>query len=136
MALEAQSRVLYDAVMPVSEPWKRYLDAGMELTQVTRARAEKLVKDLVKAGAVQRHEAAEWVEDLVERSRKTTESVAETVRTEVQKQLENLGLVEPAKAAKATAKKAAKKSGDSAKTTAKKTAKKAASTAKKATGSS
>lgn len=116
--MEWQLRVLYDAVMAVSEPWKRYVEAGMELTEVTRTRAEKLVKDLVKAGEVQRHEAAQWAEDLVERSRKTTESVAETVRVEVQKQLENLGLVpratkpgpEPApKKAAPTAKKASAK---------------------------
>ena len=32
---------------------KRYLDAGMAFTQMTQARAEAIVKDLVKAGEVQ-----------------------------------------------------------------------------------
>src|SRR5688572_18227579 len=111
--------------MAVSQPWKRYLEAGMEATEVPRARAEKLVKDLVKAGDIQMHEAADWVEDLVERSRKTTESIADRVRVEVQQQLQNLGLVEPPKKAVKAVKKAAKK-----------TAKKAASATKKAAGSS
>jgi polyhydroxyalkanoate synthesis regulator phasin len=110
--------------MAVSDPWKHYLEAGMELTEVTRARAEKLVKDLVKAGEVQRHEAQERVDDLLARSRKTTEAVAETVRVEVMRQLQTLGLVQPAKKAASTAKKAAKKTTTSAKTTAKKAAKK------------
>lgn len=113
--------------MPAADPWKRYLEAGVELTQLTRARAEKVVKDLVKAGEVQGHEAAQWVEDLLERSRKTTEGIAETVRVEVQKQLQNLGLVQAPKKVEPTAKAAA-----ATKTAAKKAAKKPAATAKKA----
>ncbi len=107
--------------MAESDPWKRYLEAGLELTQVTRDRAEKLVKDLVKAGDVQRHEAQDRVEALLERSRKTTDAIAEAVRVEVMQQMANLGLVQPAKT---VAKKATKKAG---------AAKKAA---KKATGQS
>jgi polyhydroxyalkanoate synthesis regulator phasin len=93
--------------MAESDPWKRYLEAGMELTQVTRDRAEKLVKDLVKAGEVQRHEAQERVEALLDRSRRTTEAIAEAVRVEVMQQMQNLGLVQPpTKPAKKAAKKA------------------------------
>ena len=115
--------------MAVSQPWKRYLEAGMEATEVPRARAEKLVKELVKAGEVPLHEATEWVEDLIERSRKTTESIADRVRIEVQQQLQNLGLVEPPKPA-------VKKAAKTAKQSAKKATKKAASATKKAAGSS
>lgn len=93
----------------------------MELSEVTRQRAEKLVKDLVKSGEVQAHEAQERIEALLERSRQTAESVAEVVRVEVQKQMQNLGLVQPVKKTTASAKK---------------TAKKATSTAKKTTGKS
>ena len=131
--------------MPFPEPWKSYLEAGMELSEVTRQRAEKVVKDLVKAGEVQAHEAQERIEALLERSRQTSEAVADLVRAEVQKQMQNLGLVQPVKQASAagkqatdTAKKAtstAKKATGTAKKKATSTAKKAASTAKKATGS-
>lgn len=136
--------------MTSNDPWKKYLEAGFEMTQVTRKRAEALVKDLVKAGEVQRAEAQERVEELLERSRKATEHVADLVRSEVTKQMEALGLVQPAKKATDTAKKAAdtaKKAGTTAKkaasgtakkstTAAKKTVKKAATTAKKAAGGS
>jgi polyhydroxyalkanoate synthesis regulator phasin len=102
-----------------SEQWKHYLQAGMEVTEVPRTRAEKIVRDLVKSGEVGAHEAQQWVEDLLARSRATTESFAERVRAEVQRQMETVGLVEPAP--KAVAKKTAAK-----KTAAKKTTKKAA----------
>jgi polyhydroxyalkanoate synthesis regulator phasin len=122
--------------MAPSEQWKQYLQAGMEVTEVTRQRAEKLVRDLVKSGEVQAHEAQQRVEELIDRSRKTTEAFAERVRTEVQRQMEALGLVQPAqktvKKTASTAKKTAKKTAS----TAKKTAKKTAGAAKKAAGSS
>ncbi len=109
--------------MAAADPWKRYLEAGIELTEVTRAHAEKLVKDLVKAGEVQRHEAQQRVEDLLERSRKTTEAVGEAIQKEVTRQMQALGLVQPGKLAASGAKKAAG--------AAKKTASKTTATAKK-----
>ena len=126
-----------------SEQWKQYWQAGMEATEVTRKRAEKLVRDLVKSGEVQAQEAGTRVEELLERSRKSTEDFAERVRVEVQKQMEALGLVQPvkqtAKKASAAAKKTAKKAAGTTKKAAgstKKTATKAASAAKKAAGKS
>ena len=47
--------------------YQRYVDAGVNFTQMTRARAEELVQELVKSGAVQRKEAQARVEELVER---------------------------------------------------------------------
>jgi DNA-binding protein HU-beta len=136
--------------MAPSEQWKHYLQAGMEVTEVTRKRAEQIVRDLVKSGEVQAQEAQQRVEELLDRSRKTTEAFADRVRAEVQRQMEALGLVQrakpsPAKEAtkeattaptKAPAKTAAKKA---VKGTAKKattTAKKTTATAKKAAGQS
>ena len=131
--------------MAGSDPWKRYLDAGMELTNLTRDRAEKIVKEFVKAGEVQREHAQARVDDLLERSRKASSALADTVRVEVTRQLTELGLInaKPVKQAASTAKKAtgtAKKASASAKKTAgaaKSTAKKTAGAAKKkATGAS
>lgn len=79
--------------MAASDPWKRYLDTGMELTNLTRERAEKIVKDFVKAGEVQREQAQQRVEDLLERSRKMSTALGETVRAEVTRQLTDLGLI-------------------------------------------
>jgi len=137
--------------MAQNDVLKRYVDAGIAFTALTQTRAEALVKDLVKAGEVQADQAREAVTDLLERSRKNSEKLIETVRAEVRAQITNLGLVSqadldriekrissllgtasaPAKgtpARKAPAKKAAaKKAGAAKRTTAKK-----ASTAKKA----
>ena len=66
---------------------KRYLDAGMHFTRMTRDRAEAIVNDLVKAGEVRGKNAQKLVDDLVERSRKNTEQLLDTVRAEVQNQL-------------------------------------------------
>ena len=79
--------------MPQSDMWKRYLDAGVEFSQLTRQRAESVVKELVKAGEVQREQAQDWVEELLDRSRRNTEAIVELVRREVREQLESRGLV-------------------------------------------
>jgi polyhydroxyalkanoate synthesis regulator phasin len=78
--------------MAQNEIIKRYLDAGMAFTQLSRERAEEFVKDLVKAGEVRRKEAEETVEALVERSRKNTEELVAVIRREIADQLRNLGL--------------------------------------------
>ena len=140
--------------MARSDVLKRYLDAGMELTAVTQARAEALVKDLVKVGEVQADQAREAVADLIDRTRRNSEKLAETVRKEVRAQITSLGLASSqdldrlearlaglfgrtadggaavASAKKPAAKQAPAKKAPARKATAKKTAKKA--TAKKA----
>ncbi len=78
---------------------KRYLDAGMAFTQLSRERAEEFVKDLVKAGDVRRKEAEEVIETLLERSRKNTEDLVAMIRSEIADQLRNLGLEDLAKRA-------------------------------------
>src|SRR5580704_3185923 len=73
--------------MGTNERIKKYLDAGTVLGQVTRARAEEIVRELVNAGDIQREQAQEWVDNLVERSRKSSEQIIEMVRREVASQL-------------------------------------------------
>lgn len=75
---------------------KRYVDASLAFTALTQARAEALVKEWVKAGEVQADQTREAVADLVERSRKNSEKLLETVRTEVRAQITNLGLASQA----------------------------------------
>lgn len=128
--------------MPENDLFRRSLDAGLAFTQMTRERADKFVKDLVKAGEVRREEAASRVEDLLERSRQNTEALVGLVRKEIDARLSQLNLVtsddlaamaarlglpsRPAakkatKAAKAPAKKAPAKKAPAKKTAAKKT---------------
>ena len=76
--------------MASNERIRKYLDAGTVLGQVSRGRAEEIVRELVNAGDIQRSQAQEWVDNLVERSRKSSEQVLELVRHEVASQLEQI----------------------------------------------
>lgn len=131
---------------------KRYIDAGLAFTVLTQARAEALVKDLVKAGEVQADQARDAVADLLERSRRNSEKLLDTVRKEVRSQITNLGLASqadldrieqrissvlgtataPAKRATATANATAKKTPAAKRTTAKKATTAKRTVAKKA----
>ncbi len=78
--------------MPLSDGWRKYLEAGAVLSHVTRVRAEEIVRELVNAGDLQRGQAEDWIDDLVERSRRRTEDLLALVRHEVDAQLEHLGI--------------------------------------------
>jgi len=76
--------------MASNERIRKYLDAGTVLGQVSRGRAEEIVRELVNAGDIQRSQAQEWVDNLVERSHKSSEQILELVRHEVAVQLEKI----------------------------------------------
>ena len=78
--------------MAQSNVLKRYLDAGVAFTSITQAKAEALVKDLVKTGEVQTEQAQAAVSDLVERGRKNTEALLEQVFAEIAERADSLGL--------------------------------------------
>jgi polyhydroxyalkanoate synthesis regulator phasin len=138
--------------MAQSDVLKRYLDAGAAFTQLTQKRAEAIVSELVSAGEVQASQATQAVQELIDRSRATTEALVAQVRSEVKAQVSSLGLAPrsdiarlekridavakaPAKKApakKSTAKKAPAKKAPAKKAPAKKAPAKKA-TAKKAT---
>jgi polyhydroxyalkanoate synthesis regulator phasin len=77
--------------MSENDGLRRYLEAGMALTQITRARAEELVRELIKTGEVERQRAQDWVEELMKASRERSEALVATVRGEVRQQLKELG---------------------------------------------
>jgi polyhydroxyalkanoate synthesis regulator phasin len=76
--------------MASNERIRKYLDAGSVLGQVSRGRAEEIVRELVNAGDIQRSQAQEWVDNLVDRSRRTSDQVLELVRREVAAQLQKI----------------------------------------------
>lgn len=78
--------------MAQNDMLKRYLDAGIAFTRMTQERAEAIVRELVGAGEVGADQATNAVQDIVERSRENTERLLETVRTEINAQIGNLGL--------------------------------------------
>jgi polyhydroxyalkanoate synthesis regulator phasin len=71
---------------------KRLLDAGMTFTAMTQARAEDLIRDLVRAGEVQAEQAQSVIDELVERSRRNSERLIDAVRAEIRQQMAGLGL--------------------------------------------
>jgi polyhydroxyalkanoate synthesis regulator phasin len=71
---------------------KRYIEAATTLTQITRGRAEEIVRDLVSSGELERTRAQEWIEDLVKRSREASEHFVDQVSSEVDRQLSERGL--------------------------------------------
>ena len=132
--------------MANDDPFRRYIDAGAALAQLTKARVEELVEELMKNGDVQRKEAQTKVDDLIERSRNSTEALLSLVHAEVSTQLSSLGIGSlddlarqvasllgrgPSAATKTPAKKAPAKKTAAKKTAAKKPAAKK-SAAKKA----
>jgi polyhydroxyalkanoate synthesis regulator phasin len=78
--------------MTQNDGLRRYLEAGISLTQITRSRAEDLVRDLIQTGEIERTRAQDWVEDLVTSSRERSEAFLTTVRKEVHRQLSELDL--------------------------------------------
>ncbi|HZU80794.1 MAG TPA: hypothetical protein VE991_12830 [Acidimicrobiales bacterium] len=78
--------------MAQTDGLKRYFEAALALTQITRARAEEVVRDLIQTGEVQTSQAQDWVEDLVRTSRQRSEAFVTTVGSEVRKQLGDLGI--------------------------------------------
>jgi colicin import membrane protein len=78
--------------MANKDAFQKYLDAGIAFTNMTRARAEELVAELVKNGEFQGKDARAKVDELLEKSRKSREALVGQVRHEVTRQLETIGI--------------------------------------------
>src|SRR3954447_16960636 len=78
--------------MPENDALKRYLDAGIAFTQMSRAKAEEWVQQWVSAGEIGRDQTQQRVDDLVDRSRKNTEQFLDMLRKEIANQMQALGL--------------------------------------------
>lgn len=78
--------------MATNDRWQQYLDTGKAWTELTRAQAEAVVRDLVKAGDVQQKRAKKAVDELLDRSRKNAEELRKVVRHELQSQISALGI--------------------------------------------
>jgi RNA polymerase primary sigma factor len=118
--------------MAQSDVLKRYLDAGAAFTQLTQKRAEAIVSELVSAGEVQASQASQAVQELIDRSRASTEAIVSQVRSEMASQIKSLGLATRSDIARlekridAVAKAPAEKSAANKSTANKSTAKKSA----------
>jgi polyhydroxyalkanoate synthesis regulator phasin len=65
---------------------------GSGVVELTRYRAEQMVKGLVSSGDLSPSGAPAMVQDLIERSRQTRKEMTKFVRDEIKNQIEGLGL--------------------------------------------
>src|SRR4051794_38249923 len=63
------------------------LESGTYFTEENRAKAEQLIKDLVKQGDLRRKDAEESLQALLSRGRDVTEQLLAFIQTEVAKQM-------------------------------------------------
>ena len=77
--------------MPAGDLFKRTLDAGTSFIDLTRERAEVVVKEWVDAGDLRTAKAQKAIDDLLARSRKVSEDLREMIRREVREQVATLG---------------------------------------------
>ncbi|MFU8839842.1 MAG: phasin family protein [Nitriliruptoraceae bacterium] len=71
---------------------QRYLDAASGLTELTRNKAEQIVKQLVRSGEAAGDQVGELVEELVERQKQNREAISSLVRNETTKAVRSMGL--------------------------------------------
>jgi polyhydroxyalkanoate synthesis regulator phasin len=76
----------------VKDELRRMAMFGSGVVELTRYRAEQMVKGFVKSGEVSPGGAQAMVADLLERSRQTRRELTRFVREEIKNQIEGLGL--------------------------------------------
>lgn len=65
---------------------------GSGIAELTRNRAEQMVKDLVKAGDIRREQAGGAVRDMLAMARENRKELLGLVRAEIEAQIANLGV--------------------------------------------
>jgi polyhydroxyalkanoate synthesis regulator phasin len=139
----------YYMTMAQYDLFKRTLEAGSNLSTITRNRAKEIVDEFIKEGSLRTEQAEKAIEEVLEKSREFASSVREMVRHELKKQIDQLELISKNDLSKVMERFGVKRSGRSAsqsssgaRAAAKNTTKKAAakkapskkSTAKKSSG--
>ena len=71
---------------------RRMALVGSGVAELTRYRAEQMVKDLVKAGDLRREQAQGAVKEMLEMARANRKELLGLVRAEIQDQIANLGV--------------------------------------------
>ncbi len=71
---------------------QRYLEAATGLTSMTKASAEKIVKQLVRQGEAATDNAGDLVDELLERQRKNRDAVSAIVKAETGRVVKAMGL--------------------------------------------
>lgn len=114
---------------------KQYMDSLVGVTELSRDKAEKMVKDLQKRGEVRAQDIRKTAEELVNRSMRNRKELVGLVQKEIKRQVHALGLATRQDVDKLAKRVKTLESG--AKSTAKKkSAAKKKTTSSKSTGSS
>jgi polyhydroxyalkanoate synthesis regulator phasin len=96
------------------------------VAELTRHRAEQIVKDLVQQGDVRREQASSAVRDIMDISRQSRQELVRFVRAEIQAQVSNLGLASKRDVERLERRIARLETGGKKKTTRKRTSRKTA----------
>jgi hypothetical protein len=72
--------------------WKRYLEAGMQQTELRRSQARAVAAGLASQGQLARDQVSAAVDEIVAMSRRRSDALRDLVRGEVQRQLSSVGL--------------------------------------------
>ena len=78
--------------MPQSPDWAQYLSAGVEFVAITQSQARSRAKELVSQGHLAQSQVQGFVDDLVDESRRRSDSIVEVVRQEIGRQVKTLGI--------------------------------------------
>ncbi|HEX2274761.1 MAG TPA: hypothetical protein VHG90_12880 [Acidimicrobiales bacterium] len=78
--------------MAKSDLFKRTLEAGTSFLDMSRERAETVVKEWVEAGDLRKGRAQQAIDDVLARSRKVTDELRDLVRREIREQLGAMGV--------------------------------------------
>ena len=78
--------------MPQTPDWAKYLSAGVEFVAITQTQARSRAKELVSQGHLAQSQVQGFVDDLVEESRRRSDSIVEVVRQEIGRQVKTLGI--------------------------------------------
>ncbi|MGH8988443.1 MAG: hypothetical protein ACRDXC_07585 [Acidimicrobiales bacterium] len=73
--------------------YRKYVEAAAVLSEITKARAGELVRELTGCGGgTERPQAQQWGDELVDRGRKAAEELLGLVRSEMSRKMRELGL--------------------------------------------
>ena len=78
--------------MPQTPDWAKYLSAGVEFVAITQSQARSRAKELVSQGHLAQSQVQGFVDDLVDESRRRSDSIVEVVRQEIGRQVKTLGI--------------------------------------------
>ena len=78
--------------MPQTPDWAKYLSAGVEFVAITQTQARSRAKELVSQGHLAQSQVQGFVDDLVEESRRRSDSIVDVVRQEIGRQVKTLGI--------------------------------------------